>query len=160
MRPHPHSTATRARARADTPRFSRHPGIRPAALTTLTRIHLKTFILPFFFCFLGISFFFSPSPVSRVAQQARGRGAGFDLALPTRGNLSSFPPSLFPQATSALPFPVVRGRGRGTDPQTHNASLQERRRARGKGGGGGKKKQPTVRGTLGRENGPREHAAL
>lgn len=158
MRPHPHSTATRA----DTPRVSKTSGHLPGG-THHPHTHTPQNLHPsFFFCFFRVFFFFFfSSPVSRVAQQARGRGAGFDLALPTRGNLSSFPPSLFPQATSALPFPVVRGRGRGTDPQTHNASLQERRRGRGKGGGGKKKKKnPTVRGTLGPENGPREHAAL
>lgn len=133
---HTHTPQPRERARAHTPQFSRHPGIRPMALTTLTRIHLKTFIFPF-----GLVGFFFFSPVLRVAQQARGRGAGLTSLFPLPGTLAHFRLSYFRRPRRHFLSLWCGGGGGGTDPQTHNASLQERRRARGKEGGG-KKKNP------------------
>lgn len=135
VRPHPHSTATRACPRAYTPvlKASGHPpdGTHHPHTHTPQNLHFS-----FWF---GWVFFFSP--VLRVAQQARGRGAGLTSLFPLPGTLAHFRLSYFRRPRRHFLSLWCGGGGGGTDPQTHNASLQERRRARGKEGGG-KKKNP------------------
>lgn len=89
-------TPTHACSRADTPHLSRHPGIRPVALTTLTRVHLKTFILPFsfvfgvIFFFLVGFFFFFPLRFRELRNRLGGVALGLTSLFPLAGPLAHF----------------------------------------------------------------------